>query len=181
MQPRNGTSVLTLSKATAVPFGHNQIEDRAREERSAYPCTLRRVWLKRHSVLLGLPPAPPPTPPPLPLIAAGRCLAPATELTPRRRELDASARLRTPFTPARKASPRPAALLPVRACRLAAPLSARSCCSDYLQQTEPARKERVTDPNSRFSNSRRKRRPLLPASPEVPTPRRLLVAAPPAP
>ena len=71
MQPRNGTSVLTLSKATAVPFGHNQIEDRAREERSAYPCTLRRVWLKRHSVLLGLPPAPPPTPPPLPLIAAG--------------------------------------------------------------------------------------------------------------
>ena len=141
MQPRNGTSVLTLSKATAVPFGHNQIEDRAREERSAYPCTLRRVWLKRHSVLLGLPPAPPPTPPPLPLIAAGRCLAPATELTPRRRELDASARLRTPFTPARKASPRPAALLPVRACRLAASPPARSCCEGSCSTTDLVEKK----------------------------------------
>lgn len=32
---------------------------RGRKGRPAYPCTLRRVWLKRHSVLLGLPPPPP--------------------------------------------------------------------------------------------------------------------------
>ena len=78
MQPRNCTSTLTQSKARAVSSESHFAAIRSkrgkkpcpsREERPAYPCTLRSVWLKRHSVLLGLPPPPP-------LIAAGPCRLP---------------------------------------------------------------------------------------------------------
>ena len=78
MQPRNCTSTLTQSKARAVSSESHFAAIRSkrgkkpcpsREERPAYPCKLRSVWLKRHSVLLGLPPPPP-------LIAAGPCRLP---------------------------------------------------------------------------------------------------------
>lgn len=57
----------------------------------AYPCTLRRVWLKRHSVLLGLPPR---------LIAAGPCRLPQAQVLGRRSSS------RTRFAQAREEPPR---------------------------------------------------------------------------
>ena len=45
------------------------------EREGADPCTLRSVWLKRHSELLGLPPPPPP-----PLMAAGHSESPEVQV-----------------------------------------------------------------------------------------------------
>ena len=103
MQPRNCTSTLTQSKARAVSSESHFAAIRSkrgkkpcpsREERPAYPCKLRSVWLKRHSVLLGLPPPPP-------LIAAGPCRLP--QAGNRAQDLAQGKRRRDPRRPFRRA------------------------------------------------------------------------------